>query len=898
MAGAEPFSLEIHLQGGDFRAGPQPVRMGIPLPQGRVREADHLRLSCPEAADREILRDLETLARWPDGSVKWALLRFLAESAGRNRAHAYRLTAAETAGNGSPGETLALRHTADTLEVDTGRARFAVDKAWLYPIRRAECGGTELLAYPAVPELLIDAAGRPRRFKIRSLEVEHAGQAQADVFLAGDLVDASGSVFCRGECRLFFFAGTALVKMEFALWNPKPAKHPGGLWDLGDSGSIFFRRLGFAFPLAPGLRGTFAANLDPADGESWDAGAGPLSVHQSGPGSDAWQSLALVDRHNHPTPRFQGYRFSRKQDASEAGDTANTREGKRANPVLVFRSGPAADTAPAASIALALESFWQTFPNRLAAQAHALTAEPFPAAEAAEFELQGGEMATSTLWLDFAAPSDASAALACARTPAVPSLDTAAYGASGSFPYLSSPSLGGDAFWNGLGQAFLDGPNGIQSRRERFAEFGWRNYGEIPADHEREHYQGSREFISHYNNQYDWILAALLQFAGNGDARWFTLAAELGAHVMHVDLYRTEGDKSAYNGGYFWHTAHYMHAGTATHRSYSRLAVEKGSLPAGFGGGPSNEHNYTTGLLLYFYLSGDRRARRCLLQLAGWVERMQDGSKTVFRFLSANPTGFATATRDLAYQGPGRGGGYSINACLDAAALTGEKRWLDLAERYLRICLGPGDDPDALELMDRERRWSYVVFLQSLGKFLDLKLERGERDAGFDHARACLLKLADWMAEKEYPYLDRPGELEFPTSTWAAQDLRKVCVFLFAAKYGRADQAAGYRAKADFFLAASRRYLEGYPDRDSVRNLVLAFNTLPMHGCAEKAAAWNLGLPDRPVPSLPGQRFVPQKIAALANAKKIVATLGLAALPILFQVWRARRARRSAAGGR
>ncbi|MEO7424722.1 MAG: hypothetical protein ABI036_06005 [Fibrobacteria bacterium] len=901
MTAPEPFSLDIRLQGGDFRAGPQPVRMGISLPQGRVRDAANLRLICPEAAEGETLRDLETLARWPDGSVKWALLRFQAASGAMNRPRAYRLIEAAddpggigggSAGGPNPGETLTLRHTADTLEVDTGRARFAVDKAWLYPLRRAECGGTEMLAYPGVPELMIDAEGNPLRFEIQSLEVEHAGRAQADVFLAGDLVSASGSVFCRGECRLFFFAGTALVKMEFALWNPRPARHPGGLWDLGDGGSVFFRRCGFAFPLDPALRGTFAASLDPADGES-EAGPGPVSVHQSGPGGEAWRSLALVDRHNQPTPRFQGYRFSRPENGKEGAegrDPSGVREGKRANPALVFRSGSAAGKTQAVSIALAMESFWQTFPNRLGAEAHGFTAEPFPAAEAAEFELQGGEMAASTLWLDFAAPGDASAALACARNPAVPYLDAAAYAASGCFPYLSSPPLGEDAFWNSLGSGFLEGPGGIQSLRERFVEFGWRNYGEIPADHEREHYQGSREFVSHYNNQYDWILAALLQFAGNGDTRWFTLAAELGAHVMHVDLYRTDGDKSAYNGGYFWHTAHYMHTGTSTHRSYSRLAAENGALPSGFGGGPSNEHNYTTGLLLYYYLSGDRRARRCLLQLAKWVEGMQDGSRTVFRFLSANPTGFATATRELAYQGPGRGGGYSINACLDAAALTGEKRWLDLAERYLRICLGPGDDPDALELMDRERRWSYVVFLQSLGKFLDLKLERGERDAGFDHALASLLKLADWMAEKEYPYLDKPQELEFPTSTWAAQDLRKVCVFLFAAKYGPAERETLYRSKADLFLAAARRQLEGFDDRGSVRNLVLILITVPMHAKATAAAdaAWNLGLKAKAVPMVPGERFVPQKIEAMARARKIVKTFGLAAIPIGLKLLAAR----------
>jgi hypothetical protein len=151
------------------------------------------------------------------------------------------------------------------------------------------------------------------------------------------------------------------------------------------------------------------------------------------------------------------------------------------------------------------------------------------------------------------------------------------------------------------------------------------------------------------------------------------------------------------------------------------------------------------------------------------------------------------------------------------------------------------------------------------------------------------------MAEKEYPYLDKPRELEFPTSTWAAQDLRKVCVFLFAAKYGPAEKEAGYRAKAAFFLASSRKYLEGYRDRDSARNMVLALNTVPMHGFAAEAPAWNLGLADRAVLPVPGQRFVPQKIEAIARAKRIIATFGIAAIPIALKMFAARR---SAARGR
>ena len=46
------------------------------------------------------------------------------------------------------------------------------------------------------------------------------------------------------------------------------------------------------------------------------------------------------------------------------------------------------------------------------------------------------------------------------------------------------------------------------------------------------------------------------------------MMSELAAHVVDIDLYHTTQDKSAYNGGMFWHTYHYGDADTATHRTF------------------------------------------------------------------------------------------------------------------------------------------------------------------------------------------------------------------------------------------------------------------------------------------------------------------------------------------
>ena len=142
------------------------------------------------------------------------------------------------------------------------------------------------------------------------------------------------------------------------------------------------------------------------------------------------------------------------------------------------------------------------------------------------------------------------------------------------------------------------------------------------------------------------------------------------------------------------------------------------------------------------------------------------------------------------YHGPGRGSGNSLNALIDAHRLTGDARFLEKAEQIIRRAVHPQQDIAALNLPDVER-WFYTMFLQSLGKYLDYRAELGRLDACYAYARETLLHFARWMAEHEHPYLEKPEVLEFPTETWAAQDMRKSEVFKYAALH-----AAGARARA------------------------------------------------------------------------------------------------------
>jgi hypothetical protein len=179
---------------------------------------------------------------------------------------------------------------------------------------------------------------------------------------------------------------------------------------------------------------------------------------------------------------------------------------------------------------------------------------------------------------------------------------------------------------------------------------------------------------------------------------------------------------------------------------------------------------------------------------------MDDGSKSMLAFLDSADTGRASGTVSLSYQKPGRGAGNSINALLDAYELSGDRRFFDKAEQLVCRCIHPADDIAALGLNDPEYRWSYLVFLQVLGKYLSVKEELEEIDYLFYYARDSLLHYGHWVLEKEVPYKDVLHKVEIPTETWPAQDIRKCHVMHLAAKYSDGEQRQQFSAKATFFF--------------------------------------------------------------------------------------------------
>ncbi|MCY3772326.1 MAG: hypothetical protein OXG98_09955 [Gemmatimonadetes bacterium] len=107
-----------------------PVTRGVPIPEGLLLATDGLGIVRPDGA--RIPTQCRVLGRWPDGSVKWALVDFQADPVSSGRA-VYTLTG-KTTGEASnlpappPVRTVRIEETDQDLHVDTGALCFRISR--------------------------------------------------------------------------------------------------------------------------------------------------------------------------------------------------------------------------------------------------------------------------------------------------------------------------------------------------------------------------------------------------------------------------------------------------------------------------------------------------------------------------------------------------------------------------------------------------------------------------------------------------------------------------------------------------------------------------------------------------------------------------------------------------
>jgi hypothetical protein len=878
----------------------EPVTCGVPFPKGML--FDDKTLGMFDEAGQQAPLQTRVLDKWSDGSARWVLCDWMSNGI----ASTCKILPNNVAHTSLVGELKVSR-----IEPDSGVRILQTPHFDAFSLAFAKA---EKLSQFANELLHIESKGAKFDLKIR-LELERwesdscveypsnwrsswdsVGPLHAAWRMSGDL-KRGYLPLAQIDIRFHFFAHTPAVKVQLTLSNGCAASHAGGLWDLGYNESLLIRELSLFLNEAAELpHQAFETCCSIDESESPLSVNEPFELRQYSSGGNNWQSRNHINRLGDVPIDLRGYRL-------KSGDSETP--GSRATPIVSWQSGDQ-------HLAVSMPYFWQNFPKAVEADDKSITLSLFPKQDGNVHELQGGEQKTHTFYVSFGRDTVTDEPLAWTRDPLIPVVDPEWVASTGVIPYLTPKVRDPHNGYLQLVDAAIEGDDTFEKKREVIDEYGWRHFGDIYGDHEAVLHKGKgpTPLVSHYNNQYDAVAGLGYQFLRSGDVRWYKLMTELAAHVIDIDIYHTDRDKAAYNHGLFWHTFHYVDADTGTHRSYpknGRVPPDGKPVP---GGGPSNEHNYAAGLMLHYFMTGDEASKEAAVGLAQWVIDMDDGSKTPFRWLAHGDTGLASNSRSADYHGPGRGSANSISVLLDGHRLTGDRKFLDKAEQLIRRCVHPKDNIDRLicrtscqlvrpdsdklatcptdqKVVDAENRWFYTMFLQSLGKYLDYKAERGELDDRYAYARASLLHYARWMADNEYPYLDKPEILEYPTETWAAQDMRKCEVFQFAALHAEGPERERFKERAEFFFQYSVNQLLSMPTRTLCRPVVLMLSN-------GYSRAWHKENPDAVAPK-PAQesvdfgepqRFVPQKVRAIKRFKQIVIASGIGFIAALaVAVW-------------
>lgn len=751
--------------------------VSVPLPKSMVFALEQLSVTTVPTHQSDIPNEIDALCQvvsyWPDNSIKWAKLTI--ERVNQTQMYLNINSAQKETPDNSNKQFLANANDIDNYSYKSGSNTLTLDLA-NHQLAILDDNNNTILSLDSDDLALTDSQGQSLKASLDSAtaiqqdNLNNSLSSAITLKIEGHFLDT----LVRFQLIVDWLLPYDLVKFTLQIHNTNRATHQGGKWDLGDPGSFHFKSLDIKLSTSQKFQAQNHTFTDVQNNQSFNAET--FFCEQFSSGGENWQSPVHVNHNNQVEINKNGF-------VLKHGENEHT--GLRCQPVVRLKN----------NLALTLNQFWQNFPKSLAVTNNTVTLGLFPSTHYLH-ELQGGEKKTHSFWVSLNSDNND---LTSSHLNNRGFIDWDWTNQCDLYPFIEKETVNANTLQSIIDLG-IDSTSSFMAKRETLDEYGWRNFGELYADHETAGYQGKDLFVSHYNNQYDPIYGFLRQYLTTGNNKWFELADDLAAHVKDIDIYHTTLDKNEYNGGLFWHTDHYLQAFTSSHRSYSKHQANDVYQDHAGGGGPGGQHCYTTGLYLHYCMTGQQSSKDAVLKLANWITQVYEGTGTCLELLLAFKNRHVAGYKNhFTGQYPlDRGIANYVNALLDSFELTQDHNYLSQVQHILTNTVHPEENLAERDLENVENTWFYTVLLQALCRFLQVKQSRQEFDEYFYYCRDCLLNFGDWMLEHEYPYLQKPDILEYPNDTWTAQDLRKAHV-LAGAYYFAPHKKAEYLEKALFF---------------------------------------------------------------------------------------------------
>ncbi len=550
-----------------------PVTSGVPFPRGALAAAAHLRLLGPDGAERPL--QAQTLARWPDGTVKWALLSFRAEAAANGSA-SYTLEYGAKAKPSGIKTGLSVEENASGATIATGPMRIEISRAsglfpgkvWLDKNADGRFADDEVVGAGGAATLIAEKGnafttlGPPDE-----IVIEERGPERAVALVRGRHAMPSGEKLFAYEVRIMAYAGQRFVRLFYTFGNDEITKEFTSV-----------RALDLSFPLEGGAaRFEMGGEGQPAAGEAAEA------------------PVLFQDLDDH---------FSVAAGAKKS-------EGKRA-------AGWVRAAGPRATMTVAVRDFWKLYPKALSAAPDGVRVGLMPPLKPDQYaeqckdpaqlvhlfynmqdglyKFKVGQTKTHELLISY---DEAGAAPLNAFQEGVMAIAPSAW-------VSESRALGDIAATGGPWASRYDkqmdkGIAAYMRARDSRRDYGMMNYGD---------WWGERGY-NWANIEYDDAHVWLVQFARTGDMRCFTMGDRGAKHYGDVDCIHYHSNAKRIGAGY----SHCLgHVGGF----FDKNPVVGGSL----GGGHSPCHTRTEGLIEHYLLTGDRRSQKAAHGIAdyygGW----------------------------------------------------------------------------------------------------------------------------------------------------------------------------------------------------------------------------------------------------------------------------------------
>jgi hypothetical protein len=739
---------------------PTPFSVGLPLPKGTFWPEQKLQIVTESGVN--IISNVTPSSLWHDKSIRWCQIDGYSEQSNTQK---YFITESQASlfkkqdcvfeKDGAfilKSKDLTLQVSTDSflsLKQVTNTTRLALELSPVFSVKDVET------KFTLINSTLFTKTSSCNKPLYATLKQQYKTQ----------LNTSKRHLFVTVEYKLDY--PTNQLKINLSVHNPMPLIPNNDQWDLGNKNSIELSKFGLKVALPKGAFSVANTNDDSDQFKSIEQWS--LIINNSG--GKNWFSKNHIDKNGVIPQKERGA-------VVVEVDNKQTHTYTELRPSLAFNLSDEAQR-----FAINIDNMWEKFPLEVSVLHDQMDINFCETKTDSGIELQPGEIKFHSLAIDLVQADLTANAKKCAPTP---TLNPDIFCKANTIPWLTK-SISQSPL-SSIVDLGLTGERNFFAKREAVDEFGWRNFGDIYADHEAVGHKGDDIFVSHYNNQYDPLQGFLKQWVITGNPKWKQLADDLFEHIVNIDIYHTELDKQEYNGGLFWHTDHYVEAETATHRTYSKRQQKGVYEDHAGGGGPGSHHCYTSGLALYYQLTGNESAKSAVIKLGNWITCFFEGDGTLLGSL-LQYRNKAIVRNPLTGRYPlDRGVANYVNVLLDSYELTANRHYVKRASSIITQTFDATDIIAERNFQDIENTWYYIVFMQSVAKYLWLC----ETVYGIDHdyvgIKKSFLHYVEWIATQEQPYLVNHQKLEYPNDTWTAQDLRKIMVLKIALHYSDTQQ--------------------------------------------------------------------------------------------------------------